>query len=1856
MKITRSILIILISLIAVSCGNREKGTLKQVVQNIREAPKAMLPIDKGFSEYITGYTSGIVPANSVIEVRFTPEFAAKAGKQTPIGLFSFIPLIKGRAEWIDETTLIFRPAGLLDPGKTYTGELNLFKLCEVKERLRVFPVRIQTMRKDFTITTGLLECPSPDGKKYTLNGELAASDYIKPEEVEGYLEARLEKRKLGITWDHSDNLIHKFTIENIERTPGMQELKLVWDGTKSGIKQKGSSSVAIPPADEFSVLNVKTYTGENQKIEIIFSDPLDASRDLTGLVYIDSYPEPAINVKSNIVTLIPSVALEDIISLNVDQAVKNSKGEGLISAFSVKLDFTAVNPGIMFSGNGVIVPSSRNLIFPFKAANLKAVDLKIIKIYENNLPYFLQEGDINSGYYVKRFGRPVYSGRVDLVPESGSSAGGWKLYTIDLADYIDVEPGILYKVSLGMRKSYALLSCPVNDEEKRYEELLDQAQQATSGYWDDPDNYYEDNEEALWYSSGFLWEDRDDPCKGAYYSPDKNISRNILASNLGLLAKRGEDDILHVTATDLITALPVSEVTIDAYDFQMQLIISGNTNQDGTIALYTGRKPFLIIARKDKDRNYLKINDGSSLSLSSFDVSGTQPEDGIKAFIYGERDVWRPGDSIYLSLLVRDMKSGIPSEHPVQFELVNPLGQRVDNQIHKMSGNNLLVFSTKTSPDAVTGNYNALFKIGGASFTKRIRIETIKPNRLKIDFRFPSDILGGSGRISTGTLNVKWLNGSVARNLKASVDLILKKTRTEFNKYGQYTFDDPVSEFYSETVTVFDNAVDENGNAFVRFDPGSDIKAPGMLNAVFTVKVQEQGGDESITQASYKYAPYPVFVGINLPALKENERMLFTDAENEVKVITVDEKGKPVSSAVEYSVYKLSYRWWWESDEENLGYYISNQTYQPVVSGEIRTSGGEGSFTFKIDKNEWGRYLIRAEVPSGHATGRMVLIDWPWEYGMKRNAEGATLLAVSADKEKYNPGDEVRLSFPSPENSMAVVTLENATGVLEEIHAPTTKATTEVRFKARKEMAPNVYAYVTVIQPHNQSVNDMPVRLYGIIPVMVEDPETRLEPQVSMADEIRSQRPFEIKVSEANRRPMTYTIAVVDEGLLDITGFKTPDPWNYFYAREALGVKTWDIYDYVLGAFGGTLERLFAVGGDETVLDKSAHKAQRFKPVVKFLGPFSLAPGKINSHTVILPRYTGSVRTMVIAGSDRAFGTAEKQTLVKDPLMVLVTAPRVVSPGEKATLPVTVFVQKDNIKDVSLTAESNDLIKMDEGSMIAGGSGTGERDTEFAFAAGEKTGIARIKVTASGGGETAVYDMEIEVRSPNPPETRTEMKILNPGEKWEKTFAPFGIEGSNSAMVEISRLPSVNLEKRMDYLISYPHGCSEQITSAAFPQLWLSELTGNKQDIAQKTSVNIKEAINKLASRQMVSGGIALWPGSYQPDNWVTSYTGHFIVEAEKLGYIIPSSFRQNWINYQKKTAREWRYDTRYKYSSADQAYRLFTLALAGQPERGAMNRLRETDGLPRLSVWLLAAAYATDGKPEIAGDLLDIRNTVTETEYSGYYYGSQLRDRAIILYTLTLLKNQEQSLLILKELCDNLNRETWFSTQSLAWGLFSYMKFAETLPADKNIPANTRINFNGESGDHAIGSKQIVSINLKLKSGSNVLQAENVAENPVYLTLVRKGIPLISDFTMTEKGISMKIDYVNMNLSPVDHKNLVQGTDFMMIVKVSNNSFENLENIALSQMVPSGWEIQNTRLFEAERGIRESKFDYRDFRDDRVYTYFGLARGETKTFILILNAAYKGTFNQPATLCEAMYTENCYSRHPGAQVKVTGQ
>ncbi|MBE7178906.1 MAG: hypothetical protein INR69_21065, partial [Mucilaginibacter polytrichastri] len=684
---------------------------------------------------------------------------------------------------------------------------------------------------------------------------------------------------------------------------------------------------------------------------------------------------------------------------------------------------------------------------------------------------------------------------------------------------------------------------------------------------------------------------------------------------------------------------------------------------------------------------------------------------------------------------------------------------------------------------------------------------------------------------TTGILSARWLFGGIAQNLQAKVDAYLSAENTAFKGFEDYVFDDPTRPFATQTQPVFDGRLNENGVASVSADIATERQAPGRLRANFMIKVFEPGGNFSIGQTSLPYNVYDGYVGIKTEAGDELSGMLVTDRDHPVDIVAVDSRGKirPSAESVTVELYKVQWRWWWDEGENEFSNFTQNQLNKLIKTETVKLTNGKARWKLRINQPDWGRYLVRVvDSQTGHATGKTVYIDWPnWaERLQKDNPTEASMLSFTSDREQYKVGEKATLTIPSPANGRALISIEDGHKVIKTEWLETRKGQTRYTFAIEKGMAPNVFVNVTMLQPHGQTVNDLPIRMYGAIPIEVQDPGTVLKPVISMPGTIRPETRSSITVSEASGKPMTYTIALVDEGLLDITGFNMPNPHASFYAREALGVKTWDLFDYVIGAYGGGLQRILSIGGDQAggANKRKNPTANRFKPVVKYLGPFTLKGGK-QTHTFTLPQYIGSVKAMVIAGHDGAYGAAEKDVTVKKPLMVLATLPRVLGPAESIKLPVTVFTMEKGIRTVEVEVKSNAFTQSSILRKTLNFTTTGEQLVDFDLNVRELTGIGKVTVIARSGKEIATSDVEIDIRNPNPLATQVTEKTLEAGESWSSTFAAIGTSGTNKATVEVSSIPPVNLQKRLNYLVQYPYGCVEQTTSSVFPQLFLARLT-----------------------------------------------------------------------------------------------------------------------------------------------------------------------------------------------------------------------------------------------------------------------------------------------------------------------------------------------------------------------------------------------------------------------------------------------
>jgi uncharacterized protein YfaS (alpha-2-macroglobulin family) len=1757
----------------------------------RQTRKEIIP-SADFAPYVSAYTGGIISPSSVIRIELAHEQpVVTLNQELKKNPFAFSPALKGTARWTSNNTIEFTPAeGALQTGTLYHAAFRLGDFVQLEKRLQKF---------EFSF--------------------------------------RVEAAATPVAVAPADTVVAKD------------------DGT-------------------FRFLSARRIDDPENGLELTFSEPLSETQNLKGLIEVPETPDAALQIKENKIYVFIDANRTGKLTLKVHEGIENAEGNKLGTSHTLSFSEINLKPQVQLLTEAAILPDSKNLTVPFRAVNLYAVDLRVIRIYENNILMFLQSNSLRSALEMRRAGRLVYKKRLLLNRDVSKDIHHWQDYSVDLAGVMKQEPGAIYRIVLSFRQDYSAYPCDgmesnapkfADDDDLTPVEANALTEQE-SAEWDKPETYfYYDNGIDTDYSV-YDWRERDNPCHPSYYMQSERAAAcNVIASNLGVIAQQNAGNRLWLTVSDLLTTQPVAQAVSTVYNYQLQPIGTAVTDANGFAELDPQGVPFAVVTEAGKQKTYVRVVDGEELSTSRFDVGGKQMKKGLKGYIYGERGVWRPGDTLHITFVLEDRERRIPSGHPVALEVYNPQGQFYLKQVSTQGVNGFYTFDVPTRTDDPTGVWNAYVKIGGASFHKSLHIETVKPNRLKINLGLPQ-LLRPEAELPV-SLSSAWLTGATAAYLKADVELSLTKVKTQFAAYEPYNFNDPATSFTHATSEVFEGKTDDKGNAVINLKLPDASDAPGMLNATLTARVYEPGGDASIYTQTVPFSPYDAYVGINLHQPKGEFDYLETDRDQLFDIVTLTPEGEPVDrTSLTYQIYRIDWSWWWDNRNSSFATYINNSSVTPVASGKLMTTGGKAILKFRVDYPDWGRYLIYVkDTESGHATGGTIYMDWPDWRGRsgRKDPENAKMLVFSLDKPSYEVGETATAIIPASAGGRALISIESGSTVLkrEWVEMP---AQQDMRytFRVTPEMAPNVYMQIMLLQPHAQTVNDLPIRLYGVMPVVVTDRNTLLQPQIDLPKVLRPEEPFRITVSEQSGRPMTYTLALVDDGLLDLTAFKTPNPWNEFYAREALGVRTWDMYDDVLGATAGRYGTMFSTGGDEA-LKPADEKANRFRPVVKFIGPVTLPAGQTQTHTLTLPMYVGSVRVMVVAGQDGAYGSAEKSAFVRTPLMMLSTLPRVLSTNEEVLMPVNIFAMESDVKQVSVSVKSIEGADIEVEDKPAVKQLEFEQpDTKmvyFRLKTGAATGKAVIRLTASSDSRQTHETIEIEVRNPNPPIVLRRSGWVEAGKEIRVpyTLSNASLEGS-SLTLEVARIPSVDITRRLDFLYNYQHQCTEQITSRALPLLFIGRF--KELDDAEKNSVkaNVEEAINRLYGRQLPSGGFLYWPGFGIADDWISSYAGMFLVLAQENGYAVQSTVLTRWKQFQREAARGWRFDSRYETMVGyRQAYRLYTLALAGTPEAGAMNRLKEQTTLCLQARWILAAAYALTGKQEVASELVyQQESTVPVYTSPGYVYGSSERDEAMILDALLRMNRQEEAVNQARRISQNLSRESAFSTQSTAFALMALGRLAEQLSGTLDFTWN----WNGKQQPEVKSAKALFTKSWVVGTGSDKIPAadsvvvRNQGSGGLSVDLITRALVLNDTLPAQAHNLRLDVKYTLLDGTTELHPDKIrQGTDFAVHITVTNtNPACDYTDVALTHIIPSGWEIYNDRLTGTD-SVTVAKYTYRDIRDDRVLTYFDLRRDESKTFTVRLRAAYAGRFIFPAIRCEAMYDPTAQARTTAGRTTV---
>lgn len=1808
-----------------------------------------------WSQYLMQHTSGTVRRDAEIHLRFARDVIDVQELDADFSTALQIqPETAGSARFRSPRELVFDPAEPLQAGARYTVRVDPKKISRLPESLEPYVFEFDVLGQSFEVRVDGAAASLDNRRLARITGELRTADRAASADVERVLSARYENAPQPITWTHADDgLTHLFAIDGLQRPTAPANLLLAWDGTPIGVKEQGQRDVAVPVRGIFSVTGHTVTTDGGKRVTLRFSEALDASQDLAGLVQIGTQA-PRLSVAGNSLIIYPDERTSGEQQLVVNAGVRNEFGERLETEYRVTVNFRGEPPQVRFTGTGVVLPAGDHLEIPFEAINVHSVQVTAFQIFDDNIGQFLQDNALGGNSELGRVGRHLWR---KTIPLTGARPHAWERFSLDATDLVKANPGALFRFTIAIDRGNSMLDCSAEDEAVPVPQSVPLADhedryRVERSSWDYAEEWYGQ-------SQNTNWSDRDDPCKDAYYRYSKNVTaaRNFIGSNIGLLAKHGNDGSFLVLATDLRNGTSLPGARIEVRNFQDQVLQTLTTDTDGLAVAKMRATPFYLVARNGGDIGYLKLNRGTALPTSHFDVGGQAVQEGVKGLIYGERDVWRPGDTLHLTFALHDPAHVFPDDHPVTLQLISPQGRVMQTATNRAPLDGFYAFAIATTEDAPTGNWTAKAILGGKIFTRTVKIETVMPNRLAMELDTGEAVLRKSTAPLPFTLDAKWLHGATAANLEADINVRYAAVPTTFSRFSDHIYDDPARRFTADPVELWKGTLDANGHADVAAKLDVPAQPPGMLRASFVTRVFEPGGAFSISRSSAPYHPYPAYVGIRLPKGDAARNMLLTDTEHTVSVATLNPDGEPLSvDGIEVTLYKIDWKWWWDRSADSLANYASAPHRNALKRDTISTRDGKGEWKFSIAYPEWGRYLVRAcDRTGGHCTGSIFYIDWPGWAGRAREQAGpaASMLTLTPDRAAYSVGETAHIELPANISGRALLTVENGAGILEHRWLQLDDANADqgrrlIDIPITQGMAPNVYVAVTLVQPHAARDNDRPIRLFGVVPLLVNDPATRIAPEIDVADSWKPRSMVNIGVREAEGRAMTYTLAVVDEGLLGLTNFRVPDLHDGFYSREALGVLTWDLFDQVVGAYGADLERLLALGGGDAGEDAGArNEERRFPPVVRFMGPFRLDAGATATHAVDIPEYIGAVRVMIVAGRDGAYGAAAKSVTVREPVSALVTLPRVLGPGEEIDVPVSLFVYDETLREATVSLETGehlDGVQPLEKTVTLDGSR--ESTTRFRLRVAEAVGRTSVTAIVRSGPHETRSTTHLEIRAASAPRLEIVERRLKAGETWNDVLKLHGLDGTNSATLSLTTVPPFGLDHRLDFLVRYPYGCVEQTTSAALPQVYLPKLVTLGEEQERQVQNNVHAGLKRLRSFQTASGGFSYWPGSSAYSDWSDVYAGYFLVEAKRFGYDVPQDMLSRWLEHATALASQW--TTGGSDSALTQAFRLYVLAAANQADIGAMNRLREAASLPLAGRWLLAAAYATAGLSEPAAELL--RGPVEiELRYDrpGETFGSALRDMGILLQAQLANGDHDAALAAATEIASELATDHWHSTQSVGFSLAAMGRYVIGDGSDAGIRAEYRIADASQSVDTSL---PLASVELAPTSGAP-LAVTNRSERPLFATLTVAGVPRPGEEEAVRGELAVDVEYHNANGENVDIAKLEQGSDIIARVTVQNRSGAALDRLALRHVVPSGWEIANSRMDGTEEA--GANFTYRDIRDDRVYTHFALNANESRTFTLRFTAAYAGRFYAPGIVFEDMYDNRLSARTAGRWVEV---
>lgn len=1526
-----------------------------------------------------------------------------------------------------------------------------------------------------------------------------------------------------------------------------------------------------------------------------FSDPLMDPRYVRLADYVRIAPEIPIEVLAEEGNLcIEGVRHGETYDITVLAGIPSADGERLIGDDTFQQTVDEREPQVGFRANAYVLPRHGEATAPLTTVNVDEVELRLLRINDRNLlQQILQDriGGSIDGYDAREIaetaGEVIWEGRMAIEGERNRSVTTGVPIGEALAE---TEPGI-----------YILAARNADETE----------------HW-------------LYDNLGTQW---------------------LVLTDIGLLTFSGNDG-LHVAVRSLATGVPVEGTRLTLLSRNNTVLGEAQSDADGMASFDAGlvrgqggNRPAAVLAYHEldgfEDFNFLELT-GPAFDLSDRGVSG-RPEPGpLDAYLYTERGVYRPGETVFLTTLLRNERAdGLPGL-PLTIKVLRPDGIESNTFTLDDDGGGAYALSLPLPGSARTGTWTAEAYVdpeGSAIGSVTFQVEDFVPLRVRVAMETAEESLRPGQAAEVG-IQADYLYGAPAVDLYGEAELILRPTATPFADWAGYSFGLAQETFDPQRLFLDIPPTDGSGhtNLEVLLDELPDTTLP--LEAQVRASLFDVGGrpiNQQLVLPIHRLGPW---IGVRAT---EGGRVQ-EDSVAAFDVIALDGEGQRIAADLQYQLVREVYDYQWFSSNGVWDYRVVYRD-RVLAAGEVAAGlDAPGTIAEPVD---WGAYRIDVFDSAGLAATSIRFYAGWWSGPIDDDTPDT--LQISLDQQTYRAGDTARVHLEAPFAGDALVLVVNDR-LLHAVDVAVPEDGTTVEIPVGDDWGVGAYVLATAFRPAGAEERARgPGRAVGVAWFDMDASARTMSVEMALPEEVRPRQTVTVPVTVTGipaGEQVYLTLAAVDEGILLLTDFASPDPIDHYFGKRALGMEMRDAYGRLIISEGRRGQ--IRTGGDGDQL--GALSVRISETVSLFSGIVQVGDDGQVDIPIAIPDYNGELRLMAVAWTLHAVGSAAEPLTVRDPLVSQISLPRFLAPEDRALATLSLHnvagvagpyqAEITTTGAVSVAGDGLFALDLDEDERFEG---------EFTLV-GDRIGVGEVTLTLSGpDGFSVARHWAIAVRPPQPYVTERIAGRLDPGHSLivdtgvVETFVP----QTTTVAASFSTRPNFDVPGLLRELDGYPYGCLEQTVSRAMPMLYLAEVAESWGDDYQPDDVRrrVQAAVNRTMTMQQRDGGFGIWGPFGESRPWLDAYALDFITRAAEQGYDVPQTAWHLGLDHLQDYLNRW--DTRERcYPAA--GYALYTLARAGEASVADLRYYADTclEKFPTpLARAQLATALSLYGERERAALAFAMTGDrrVIQADYPLQDYGSSLRDRAAIV---ALMAEASVPLEIVLDEADVVGelfaQARYTSTQEQAWLLLA--AHALLSGQDEMVLA-----VNGENLPPSTDALDLYPTGAQLSRG---LRVQNLGDQPIRRVVTVRGIPA-EPMPAESNGIEITRSFLDLDGNVLDiTAEPLRQNDLVVVVIEGSNPTEMDHDLLVVDLLPAGLEIENPDI-GGGRGMEDlvdqlhlSFTDHVERRDDRFVAALPVY-SDTERFAVayVARAVTPGEFVLPGAFAEDMYKPDYFAR-----------